>query len=458
MTQMSALETASAIRTGQTSVIEVVEDALDRAHADECHAWSWIDDEGARHTAQELQRKLDEGEVEPGPLFGVPCPIKDLNALAGAPRHLGSRAIGGQPSEADDGIVALLKAAGTVPIGTTTAPEFGLPCYTEPAGRAPTATPWDLARMSGGSSGGAAAAVGDGQVPIAQGSDGGGSIRIPASCCGVVGLKPSRGRVSAGPFGVDGPGLVSGGVLTRTVRDTAAALDVISTPMPGDPFSAPSARTSFLAACDHEVPRLRIGVLTEPVIAEADVHPACLDAVAQTVTALEAMGHVVEPTTAPFGAQEWASFQCVWEVGAASIPLPEGCERNAMPMTRWLRKEGRRRTGVELAEGLAGIQMISRTVGRHWADYDLIVSPTLAQPPLPHGQLHDDDDPAADFAAQCRFTPWTSLWNITGRPAMSLPLHTSIIDGMELPIGVMIGGPLYSEERLLALGCALLGR
>lgn len=247
-------------------------------------------------------------------------------------------------------------------------------------------------------------------------------------------------------------------MLTRTVRDTAAALDVISTPMPGDPFSAPSARTSFLAACDHEVPRLRIGVLTEPVIAEADVHPACLDAVAQTVTALEAMGHVVEPTTAPFGAQEWASFQCVWEVGAASIPLPEGCERNAMPMTRWLRKEGRRRTGVELAEGLAGIQMISRTVGRHWADYDLIVSPTLAQPPLPHGQLHDDDDPAADFAAQCRFTPWTSLWNITGRPAMSLPLHTSIIDGMELPIGVMIGGPMYSEERLLALGCALLGR
>ena len=230
MDPLTTLETSTRIAAGDVGILDVVDAALEAAHADECHAWTWIDDEGAQNTARELQRQLDAGQVRPGPLYGVPCPVKDLNALAGAPRAVGSRAVGGTPSRYDDGIVTRLKAAGAIPIGTTAAPEFGLPCYTEPDGRAATVTPWDHARMAGGSSGGAAAAVGAGQVSIAQGSDGGGSIRIPASCCGVVGLKPSRGRVSAGPYGVDGPGLVCGGVLTRTVRDTAAALDVLSEP------------------------------------------------------------------------------------------------------------------------------------------------------------------------------------------------------------------------------------
>ena len=235
MDPLTALETSTRIAAGDVGILDIVDAALEAAHADECHAWTWIDDTGARNTARKLQRQLDAGQARPGPLFGVPCPVKDLNALAGAPRAVGSRAVGGTPSDHDDGIVTRLKAAGAIPIGTTAAPEFGLPCYTEPDGRAATVTPWDHTRMAGGSSGGAAAAVGAGQVPIAQGSDGGGSIRIPASCCGVVGLKPSRGRVSAGPYGIDGPGLVCGGVLTRTVRDTAAALDVLSGPWRGTP-------------------------------------------------------------------------------------------------------------------------------------------------------------------------------------------------------------------------------
>ena len=199
MNPLTALETSTRIAAGDVGILEVLDAALEAAHADECHAWTWIDDDGARNTARELQHQLDAGQVCPGPLFGVPCPIKDLNALAGAPRAVGSRAVGGMLSDHDDGIVTRLKAAGVIPIGTTAAPEFGLPCYTEPDGREPTVTPWDYTRMAGGSSGGAAAVVGAGQVPIAQGSDGGGSIRVPASCCGVVGLKPSRGRVSAGP-------------------------------------------------------------------------------------------------------------------------------------------------------------------------------------------------------------------------------------------------------------------
>ena len=455
MDPLTALETSTRIAAGDVGILDIVDAALEAAHADECHAWTWIDDTGARNTARKLQRQLDAGQARPGPLFGVPCPVKDLNALAGAPRAVGSRAVGGTPSDHDDGIVTRLKAAGAIPIGTTAAPEFGLPCYTEPDGRAATVTPWDHTRMAGGSSGGAAAAVGAGQVPIAQGSDGGGSIRIPASCCGVVGLKPSRGRVSAGPYGIDGPGLVCGGVLTRTVRDTAAALDVLSGPWPGDPFYAPTPTETFLSACGRDPGRLRIGILREPVIADVQVHPDILAALDRTAATLESMGHVVEQTSAPFGPREWDSFRCVWEVGAAAIPVLPEREELCTPMSRWLRAGGRRRSGVELAEALAGIQMVARQVGQHWQRFDVIISPTLAQPPLPVGALRDDEDPAADFDAQCRFTPWTSLWNITGRPAMSLPLHNMRIDGVELPIGIMIGDQLYDEATLLALGCAL---
>lgn len=405
MDPLTALETSTRIAAGDVGILDIVDAALEAAHADECHAWTWIDDTGARNTARKLQRQLDAGQARPGPLFGVPCPVKDLNALAGAPRAVGSRAVGGTPSDHDDGIVTRLKAAGAIPIGTTAAPEFGLPCYTEPDGRAATVTPWDHTRMAGGSSGGAAAAVGAGQVPIAQGSDGGGSIRIPASCCGVVGLKPSRGRVSAGPYGIDGPGLVCGGVLTRTVRDTAAALDVLSGPWPGDPFYAPTPTETFLSACGRDPGRLRIGILREPVIADAQVHPDILAALDRTAATLESMGHVVEQTSAPFGPREWDSFRCVWEVGAAAIPVLPEREELCTPMSRWLRAGGRRRSGVELAEALAGIQMVARQVGQHWRRFDVIVSPTLAQPPLPVGALRDDEDPAADFDAQCRFTP-----------------------------------------------------
>ena len=148
MDPLTALETSTRIAAGDVGILDIVDAALEAAHADECHAWTWIDDTGARNTARKLQRQLDAGQARPGPLFGVPCPVKDLNALAGAPRAVGSRAVGGTPSDHDDGIVTRLKAAGAIPIGTTAAPEFGLPCYTEPDGRAATVTPWDHTRMA----------------------------------------------------------------------------------------------------------------------------------------------------------------------------------------------------------------------------------------------------------------------------------------------------------------------
>ena len=278
MDPLTALETSTRIAAGDVGILDIVDAALEAAHADECHAWTWIDDTGARNTARKLQRQLDAGQARPGPLFGVPCPVKDLNALAGAPRAVGSRAVGG-------------------------------------------------------------------------------SIRIPASCCGVVGLKPSRGRVSAGPYGIDGPGLVCGGVLTRTVRDTAAALDVLSGPWPGDPFYAPTPTETFLSACGRDPGRLRIGILREPVIADVQVHPDILAALDRTAATLESMGHVVEQTSAPFGPREWDSFRCVWEWGrrryrscpnvrSSSHPCLVGCGPGAdvaaesswprrWPVSRW---------------------------------------------------------------------------------------------------------------------------
>lgn len=456
MDQLTALQTAARITSGELSVPEVVDAALEQAHADTCNAWTFIDDEGARRRAVHLQERLADRDFHPGPLFGVPCPIKDLNECKGMPMEAGSAALAGKVSIHDDGIVTLLKGAGTIPIGKTTTPEFGLPCYTEPVGRPATVTPFDPTRMSGGSSGGAAAVVGAGEVPIAQGSDGGGSIRIPASCCGVVGLKPTRGRISSGPYGLDGPGLTTAGVLTRTVRDTAAALDVLSIGWPGDPFPAPRAAGSFLAACEHPSPRLRIGVLTDPVISDdAEVHPAVAAALARTVRTLEDLGHIVEPASRPFGADAWNSFRCVWAVGAASIPVPAEAEDGLLPYTRWLRELGRGYSAVDLADAQAGIQRITRTTSELWDHFDVVVSPTLAQPPLLVGGLRDDSDPAGDFDAQCAFTPWTSVWNLTGRPAISLPLHTAVVDGVELPIGMMFGARMGQEDVLLALGCQL---
>lgn len=457
MEQLTALELSAAIRAGEIGVVEATAAALRRADED-CHgAFVEVAHEQALGQAAELQDLLADTDFRPGPLFGVPCPVKDLSQVAGMAYEAGSAAYAGQRAERDDGVVTRIREAGMVIIGKTATPEFGLPCYTEPEGRPPAVTPWDPTRMAGGSSGGAGAAVSGRVVPIAHGSDGGGSIRIPASCCGLVGLKPSRGRISKGPYGVDGAAISSDGVLTRDVRDTAAALDELAGGWPGDFFAAPGGGPGeFLAACDRSPGRLRIGVLAEPVISdEAEVHPAVTQALKAAVRRLSALGHEVAVARKPFGAEEWGAFGDLWAVGALSVPVPEGAEQVLRPLTRWLRERGRSCTAVGFAAAYAGIQQITRRTEEAWAEFDVILSPTLAQPPLPVGALRNDADPAADFAAQTAFTPWTSIWNLTGRPSISLPLHTATVDGVELPIGIMLGGGLYAEARLLSLAAQL---
>ncbi len=263
--ELTALELASAVRNKDVSPTEVLEHTLERADrfGERVGAFVALTPDLARDQAQRADRAVLAGGEIP-PLAGVPCPIKDLAMVSGVPFAAGSAALAGTVAPADDGVVTLLRDAGTLMVGKTTTPEFGLPCYTEPDIAWPARSPWDLARSAGGSSGGAAAAVAAHIVPVAHGVDGGGSIRIPASACGLVGLKPTRGRVSPGPLGVDGAGLAVSGVLTRDVRDTAALLDVLARGWPGDVHVLPGPATTFLDACERDPGQLRIGVLDDP--------------------------------------------------------------------------------------------------------------------------------------------------------------------------------------------------
>lgn len=457
---LSALELGAAIARREASPLEVIQAALSRAadlgpsvgafaHLTSDHALAQ-----ARAATEWLAHHTAAAEVPP--LFGVPCPIKDLTAVAGLPLEAGSRALAGNVSAVDDGTTTRLRAAGTIVLGKTTTPEFGFPCYTEPDTGPAARTPWDLSRSAGGSSGGAAACVAAGIAPIAQGSDAGGSIRIPAAACGLVGLKPSRGRISWAPHRIDGPGLGTDGVLTRTVRDTAAALDVLAGAAPGDPFWVPPPADSFLAACDRLPSGLRIGVLTTPIITDdAVVHPEAVAAVERLVPVLTELGCEVTAAPVPFPAERWQAFQAVWSVSALGLPLPPEAEGLLVPLTRWLREEGRRVSGAQYAAALAEIQRVSRETALAWSEFDAVLTPTLAQPPAPIGSLRDDADPAGDFAAQTRFTPWTSVSNLTGRAAISLPTHQAVVDGARVPFGTMLSGPVGSDETLLGLAAAI---
>lgn len=459
--ELSARALAAAIRAGELSPGEVLEHTLERAErlGPEVGAFVRLTPERARAQAADAAARLADGD--PAPLLGVPLPIKDLTMVSGVEMNAGSAALRGFVPEVDDGVVTRFREAGTVMVGKTNTPEMGLPCYTEPDIAPPARTPWDRGRSAGGSSGGAAAAVAAGIVAIAHGNDGGGSIRIPAAACGLVGLKPSRGRVSTGPYGVDGPGLAASGVLTRDVRDTALALDVLSPGWPGDDRWLPTAQAgSFLAACDVEAPPLRIGVLTTPIITpEAPVHPEARAAVENASELLAGMGHEIGEAPAPFAAEKWLPFLEVWSVMAATAPLPPEAEPALVPLTRWMRERGRGVSGVTYANAIMAGQQLQREAARAWEGFDVILSPTLAQAPPRIGEMRDDADPEADFWAQCAFTPWTSTWNILGAPAISLPLHHAPADGTArspvLPWGVMLGARTGREDLLLGLAAAL---
>ncbi len=461
--ELSVLELAQSIRDGEVSPTEVAQHTAERAAeiGPQVGAFITLTPDLALEQAQqaeELLRTASRTDTPLPPLLGVPCPIKDLTPVAGVRYTAGSAALSEYVAEEDDGIVTLLRQAGTLMVGKTNTPEFGLPPYTEPAIAPPARTPWDLERSAGGSSGGAAAAVAAKIVPAAHASDGGGSIRIPAAACGLVGLKPSRGLVSKGPLNGDGLGLSTDGVVTRTVRDTAAMLDVISKPWPGEVYHLPRPVTSYLEGCELELQPLRIGVVTDPIVSpDAPVHPEAIRAVETTVAVLNELGHHTEEAGAPFAAEEWEAFVPLWATMALAAPLPEEAESMLLPLTRSMRAQGRDVSGLQLLEAINSVQRLTRVTAQRWAEYDLIVCPSLAQPPAEVGSIRNDEDPAADFEAQKAFTPWSSLWNLTGAPAISLPLHWASVEdgGPELPFGVLIGAGVGQEKTLLSLASTL---
>ena len=447
---LTALELGALVRDRLASPSQLVEHFLDRIDrlGPALGAFATVTGERARARAVELDTAVLAGAATPDrPLFGVPTALKDLNAEAGVPMRLGSAAFADLVAPIDDHPVQMLRAAGTVSLGKTATPELGLPCYTEPEGAPPAVTPWDRSRSAGGSSGGAGAAVAAGLVPLAQGSDGGGSIRIPASACGLVGVKPSRGRVSSGPLVGETTGLAVVGPLARTVRDAAAMLDALSVPWYGDAWPQPAPpRTTFLDACDRPPARLRVGRYLRPAVPDVVIAPECVAAWESASALLADLGHEVVDVATPFGDDPLKVFRVLWASSAASVPVPPEREALLRPVTRWLRDQGREIAAATLLQAMTRLQAMAREALLATREYDVLLTPTLAQLPSPVGSLRDDDDPAGDFAAQIRFTPYTAVANVTGQPAVSLPLHRTD-DG--LPVGVMLAGRPGGEEALL---------
>jgi amidase len=457
--ELTALEQAAAVRSREVSPVELVEHYLGRIERWDAAVGAFVTvtadtARAAAARAEQLILTAPDPTLLP-PLLGVPIAIKDLNAVAGVPMKVGSLAFANFVPDWDDHVVMLLARSGAISLGKTNTPEFGLPCYTEPDPRIapPARTPYDLSRSAGGSSGGAGAAVAAGLVAFAPGSDGGGSIRIPASACGLVGLKPSRGRVSNGPRGGDGPGLVVQGPMARTVADAATLLDAMAVPQRGDvswTSLAPPAEP-FAAAAAREPRRLRIGRYVGN-IHDAPVDPACHEAWERASALLEGFGHHVEDVPAPPFAEHYPRFVVLWTVGAACAPVPAEREYLLCPLTKWLRERGRAVSGVEYATALSTIQLAVREYLVATQAFDVVLTPTLAQLPVPVGGLRNDHDPAADFDAQGAFTPYTSLYNLTGQPAISLPLHQTEAG---LPVGIQLVGRPAGEGALLSLAAQL---
>jgi amidase len=447
--ELGALDLAAAYRRGDTTPVEVVDHLLGRIEefGEVVGAFVTLTADAARTAAAAAALRLRSGDPVP-PLMGVPTAVKDLNNTAGTPTSYGSVVFAEHVPDFSDEVVLRLEAGGLLSLGKTNTPEFGSPCYTEPDVAPPARTPYDLSRGAGGSSGGAAAAVASGLLPVAHGSDGGGSIRIPASVCGLVGLKPTRGRISAAPLHGDISGLGTNGCLARNVADAAALLDVMAGPAAGDAVWAPRPVGSFLDACSREPGRLRVARFATPVISDAGVDEQVLAAYEDATRLLDALGHDVIDIEPPLTAQVLPVFEVVWAVGAASMPVPPEHESRLRPLSQWLRARGREVGAPTYAGALVAMRQAAATALTELSPYDVVLTPTLAALPAPVGGLRDDADPAADFAAQVAYTPFTAGWNVTGMPAVSLPLAWSR-EG--LPIGMMLAARPAQEEMLLAV-------
>ncbi|WP_020663562.1 amidase [Amycolatopsis benzoatilytica] len=449
----SAVELAAAIRAKEVSPIEVLDCYLDRVDAldPKFNAFCFRADDEVRASAEAAaDAVLRCPSADLPPFHGVPLPIKDLGEVAGWPTTYGSLATDRSPRPASDPVVRRFVNAGFLPLGKTTTSEFGAVSFTESEAQGISRNPWDPDRSPGGSSSGAGVAVSAGMAPIAHAADGGGSIRVPASCTGLVGLKPTRGMVTNAVVEVEGFG--TSGVVTRTLADTAAALDVLAQHDPGAWWSPPTPTRSLAAALAAAAPTgLRIGVLTDPVIDGISVDPACRTAVDQTLRTLEAAGHHVvgKPLPLPSSDELLSTFLKVWAVASASVPLvdPDRVE----PHNRAQRAAAQSVSSWEYAQSVHHTQVLSRRIVEGFLDsFDLLVTPTMACLPPKVGSWREIGNPVA---AAYPMGVFTSLFNVTGQPAISVPVHHDEATG--LPVGVQLVAAPWREDLLLQVSRTL---
>lgn len=410
-------------------------------------------------------RELARGPLPEGPFTGVPFLLKDLiAAYEGKKLTSGSRFFADMVAPHDSELTQRYKRAGLVILGKTNLPEFGIICTTEPQLFGPARNPWNPSYTTGGSSGGSAAAVASGMVAMAHGGDGGGSIRIPASCCGVFGLKPSRGRLPMGPdIGDIMHGLVTEHALTRSVRDSAALLDATDGPDVGAPYAAPPKARPYTQEVATAPGKLRIAFTTRTNTG-VPVHPECLKAVDDTVKLLTELGHTVVEGSLEVPDEELLgqTFMTIWSSGVVGAleklspllgrkPTPELFE----PLTWALYDVGRQNTAAAYLIAHDAMQHFARTFAWKFVDVDAWLLPTLAEPPVPLGTFDaPPDEPMMPMIRAMAFTPFCAIANITGNPAMSVPLHWSA-DG--LPVGVQFIGRFGDEATLFRLAGQLEG-
>jgi amidase len=452
----SATELAAMVRDGEISSRELVETSLERIEElnPALNAFVDVDADGALATADGI------GPGDERPFAGVPTAVKNNRPVDGMRLTLGCKLMENHRANYDHNVTARLKRAGFVIVGTTTLPEYGILPTSEARIFGPTRNPWDLERTPGGSSGGAAAAVAAGMLPVAHGNDGGGSIRIPAACCGLVGLKPARGRISLAPELGDAA-LVCDGMLTRSVEDTAAILDVLAGYEPGDATWAPEPPEPFAESARKEPLKLRIAATARSPVPEAVVDPISVRGMEEAASLLRSLGHEVDEIDPQWRDESVRELFGTVFCTAISLSIAysgliaerEPTEADMEPMSWAIFSMTRETNAIESSAAEVRLAQFARALVSFLAPYDALLTPALAERPLPLGTLNTAaPDPMSTFTRSALFTPFTPVMNATGQPAISLPLFEGE-DG--LPLGVQLVGRPADEATLLALATQL---
>ena len=443
---LPATEQARLVRAGAISSVELVQLYLERIERIDPDLNSFVTVCGDEALAEARERDSRPPE---GPFHGVPIAIKDLTATNAVRTTYSCRAFADNVPDFDTAVVRRIREAGFVIVGKTNTPEFGTVAFTESELNGNTRNPWNPERTPGGSSGGAGAALAAGLLPLAHGTDGGGSIRIPASCCGLFGLKPSRGRVSSAPFS-SLEGLSTAGPLARYVSDAAAFLDVLAGYEPGDPWWAPPPERPFGDEVGIAPGRLRVAATTTPPIG-TPVHTDCLAAFETAVELVTELGHDLVDAAPPWDESDLiADFLAVWQVGPTLYSIDEDL---LTPVNRGLAETARSTSAADYALSVVRLQAAARRIVAFWHDVDVVLTPTLALPPVPIGWQEEGVDNALEqLRRNTVFTPFTAVANLTGQPAMSLPLGTN---SEGLPIGVQAIGPPAGDALLLRLAAQI---